>query len=168
MVSFRPVAVDDPAAHALIAEYFDSRAETFPQALGLYQPTFPSPEQFVPPVGLFLILVDDTLPQDRMDVGCGGIRALGPTRFEIKHLWVQPRVQGRGFGRMLLTELEQRALAFGATEVVLDTNASLVAAGGLYRSSGYSEIDPYNDNPNATHWFGKELPVRGQSRPATT
>jgi len=161
MVSFRPVAVDDPAAHALIAEYFDSRAETFPPALGAYQPTFPSPEQFVPPVGVFLILVDNTLALDEMDVGCGGIRALGPTRFEIKHLWVQPRVQGRGFGRMLLTELEQRALAFGATEVVLDTNASLIAAGGLYRSSGYVEIEPYNDNPNATHWFGKTLLADG-------
>ena len=40
---------------------------------------------------------------------------------------------------------------------VLDTNATLEAAQALYRSSGYGEIEPYNDNPNATHWFRKEL-----------
>jgi hypothetical protein len=32
---------------------------------------------------------------------------------------------------------------------VLDTNATLEAAQGLYRSSGYLEVAPYNDNPNA-------------------
>ena len=97
------------------------------------------------------------------DVGCGGIRriASGPTglpRLEIKHLWLKPYLRGRGFGRVLLTELERRAADdFGAGEIVLDTNASLEAAGGLYRSSGYVEIEPYNDNPNATHWFGKTV-----------
>jgi hypothetical protein len=40
---------------------------------------------------------------------------------------------------------------------VLDTNASLAAAGGLYRSSGYVDIPPYNENPNATNWYLKTL-----------
>jgi hypothetical protein len=40
---------------------------------------------------------------------------------------------------------------------VLDTNASLDAAQGLYQSAGYQEIPAYNDNPNATHWFGKRI-----------
>jgi GNAT superfamily N-acetyltransferase len=62
-----------------------------------------------------------------------------------------------GLGKALLAELERRAREFGATEVVLDTNAALVEAGGLYRSAGYAEVEPYNDNPNATHWFRKEL-----------
>ncbi|TPW94776.1 PadR family transcriptional regulator, partial [Schumannella luteola] len=48
----------------------------------------------------------------------------------------------------------------GATEAVLDTNANLTAAGSLYRTSGYVEIPPYNDNPNATTWFRKELSAR--------
>ena len=42
-------------------------------------------------------------------------------------------------------------------ELVLDTNASLEAAGGLYRSSGYVDIEPYNANPNATNWYGKRV-----------
>jgi GNAT superfamily N-acetyltransferase len=153
MVTFREAAVDDPAAHALIAEYFAVRAETFPPELGAYRPTFPTPDQFVPPHGVFLLVVDD----DGVDVGCGGIRMLTPARFEVKHLWVQPHEQGRGLGRALLVELERRAAVFGATEVVLDTNESLVAAGNLYRSSGYVGVEPYNENPNATHWFRKAL-----------
>jgi hypothetical protein len=54
-------------------------------------------------------------------------------------------------------ELERRAAESGADEIVLDTHRSLSAAGGLYRSSGYQAIAPYNDNPNATDWFGKRL-----------
>ena len=150
MVSFREASVDNPDAHALIAEYFGMRADTFPT--GDYAPVFPKAANFTPPAGVFLVVVEDG-----EDIGCGGIKRLTPTRYEIKHLWIQPRMQGRGFGRVLLTELEQRARDFGATEVVLDTNASLTAAGSMYRSGGYVEIAPYNDNPNATNWYRKSV-----------
>jgi ribosomal protein S18 acetylase RimI-like enzyme len=154
MVSFRESGLDDPVAISLVTEYFDMRAETFPAELGAYTLKFSAPSDFVPPNGVFLTVVDD----DGEAIGCGGLRMITPTRFEVKHLWIQPRAQGRGLGRQLLGELEDRASALGATEVVLDTNANLVAAGALYRSSGYANIQPYNDNPNATDWFRKEIP----------
>jgi len=163
MVSFREAGVDEESAHALLAEYFASRAEGFPPEMGPYTAKFPAPDQFVWPNGVFLVVEDVDLADEPADVGCGGIRriASGPTglpRLEIKHLWLKPYLRGRGFGRVLLTELERRAAEdFGAGEIVLDTNASLEAAGGLYRSSGYVEIEPYNENPNATHWFGKTV-----------
>jgi GNAT superfamily N-acetyltransferase len=150
VVTFREASVDDPDAHALIAEYFGMRADTFPT--GDYAPVFPQAANFTPPAGVFLIVVEEA-----EDVGCGGIKRLSSSRYEIKHLWIQPRMQGRGLGRALLTELEHRARAFGAAEVVLDTNASLTAAGGMYRTGGYQQIEPYNDNPNATNWFRKSL-----------
>jgi GNAT superfamily N-acetyltransferase len=166
VASFRETSVDDPAAHTLIAEYFAMRAETFPADLGDYHAAFPIAAAFTPPAGVFLVVVEEG-----QDVGCGGIKRVpvpeaagvpsspggGVLRYEIKHLWIQPRMQGRHLGRALLTELERRARSFGATEVVLDTNASLVAAGNLYRTSGYDTIAPYNDNPNATHWYRKSL-----------
>jgi GNAT superfamily N-acetyltransferase len=152
VVSFRESSVDEPATHALIAEYFDMRAGTFPMDLGDYHAAFPQAAHFTPPAGVFLVVIEDG-----EDVGCGGIKSLSPVRYEIKHLWIQPHMQGRGLGRKLLEELERRARDFGATEVVLDTNESLVAAGTLYRASGYEVIPPYNENPNATHWFRKEL-----------
>ena len=44
MVTFREASVDDADAHALIAEYFDMRAETFPT--GDYSPVFPKAANF--------------------------------------------------------------------------------------------------------------------------
>ncbi len=149
MVRFHPTPVTDATAHALLAEYFAYREQTFPSGAG-YVTTFPAPAQFVEPDGVFLVV-----EVDGENVGCGGIRSLGSGRFEVKHLWLRPAIQGRGLGRALLAELELRARALGATELVLDTNAGLEAAGALYRSSGYVDIEPYNDNPNATNWYAK-------------
>lgn len=151
MLTFRETSVTDAAAAALLTEYFGFRDATFPSAQG-YVTAFPSEEQFRSPAGVFLVV-----RLDGEDVGCGGVRSLGGGRFEIKHLFLRPAVQGRGYGRVLLAELESRATRLGATEAVLDTNASLEAAGGLYRSSGYRDVPPYNDNPNATNWFAKPL-----------
>jgi GNAT superfamily N-acetyltransferase len=150
VVSFREASVGDSDAHALIAEYFAMRAETFPS--GDYAPVYPQAQNFTPPAGVFLVVI-----AAGENIGCGGIKKLAPLRYEVKHLWIQPRMQGHGFGRALLTELERRARDFGATEVVLDTNSSLTAAGGMYRSGGYEDIPPYNENPNATNWFRKRL-----------
>lgn len=153
MHTFIETPVSDATAHRLLAEYFAYREQTFPNAAG-YVTTFPSPANFTPPHGLFLVV-----QQDETAVGCGGIRSLADGRFEVKHLWLQPQTQGRGLGRALLAELERRAIELGATELVLDTNSSLAAAGGLYRSSGYLDIEAYNDNPNATNWYAKSLPA---------
>jgi ribosomal protein S18 acetylase RimI-like enzyme len=159
-VQFVESPVTDPTAHALLTEYFEYRASTFPAGRA-YQPTFPAPPDFTPPRGVFLLLLD----HDGTAIGCGGVRLLGVaqdgvTIFEVKHLWLKPHARGRGLGRRLLDELERRAAAFGARDLVLDTNRSLAAANALYRSAGYFEIDAYNDNPNATNWYAKVLPPR--------
>ena len=156
MVLLDPLAADDPRAHALLEEYFQMRADAFPQGQA-YRPVFPAASVFTPPAGAFLVLVDD----DGADAGCGGIRRVedGPAgvRYEVKHLYLQPRTRGRGWGRLLLDALEGRARAFGAAELVLDTHHTLEAAGALYARSGFTAIEAYNDNPNATRWYGKVL-----------
>jgi GNAT superfamily N-acetyltransferase len=159
MPEFTAVSVTDAGSITLLTQYFSDRASTFPRAGG-YRTTFPTAEQFVPPRGQFLLVSED--PDAGTFVGCGGIRRIddgadGAVRFEAKHLWLQPQVRGRGWGSLLLAELERRARAFGATEMVLDTNSSLEAAGQLYQRSGYEDVPPYNDNPNATNWYRKRL-----------
>lgn len=149
---FRVAAVTDPDAHELLAEYFAMRAAGFDPAAGSYRTVFPDPAAFTEPAGVFLVVNDGGSA-----AGCGGIRMLAPHRAEVKHLYLRDAVRGRGWGRMLLAELERRAVELGATETVLDTNVALEAAGSLYRASGYVEIEAYNDNPNATTWFRKEL-----------
>ncbi|WP_104200005.1 GNAT family N-acetyltransferase [Cryobacterium sp. Y29] len=164
MPQFLAVPVADAAALALLDEYFRSPELSFRQSHGTYHPTYPVAEQFVPPQGMFLVVFDGQAANDAGGtyVGCGGIRRLQtamsePVCFEVKHLWMQPRARGRGWGRMLLAELESRASDLGAAEMVLDTNVSLSAAGALYHSTGYESISAYNDNPNATHWYRKRL-----------
>jgi GNAT superfamily N-acetyltransferase len=156
---FREVDVTSAEALALLDAYFAERAAGFPVEQGEYRPTYPTAEQFTPPAGVFLVVEDDAGEV----IGCGGVRRIQrrpetyEVRFEVKHLWLSPNARGKGAGRQLLRELERRAVGFGAQELVLDTNASLEAAGGLYRSSGYVEVEPYNANPNATHWYGKRV-----------
>ncbi|MDJ0376666.1 GNAT family N-acetyltransferase [Cryobacterium sp. PH31-L1] len=179
MPQFHTVSVADAAALTLLTEYFRSPELAFRQPQGTYHPTYPVVEQFVPPQGVFLVVLGDTARDDSDSddadiddeakihssgayVGCGGIRRLDnaenePVRFEVKHLWIQPTTRGRGWGRLLLAELERRAAELGGTEVVLDTNVSLATAGALYQSTGYENIPSYNDNPNATHWYSKRL-----------
>jgi GNAT superfamily N-acetyltransferase len=151
VTQFRAVPVTDALAHELLTEYFSYRAETFPTPSG-YVTTFPTPEQFEPPRGVFIIVEGSGSA-----LGCGGIRQLDEGRFEVKHLWVRPDDRSAGLGRKLLGELELQARLWEATELVLDTNESLAAAGGLYRSSGFDPCEPYNDNPNATTWYRKSL-----------
>jgi len=161
MLRYREAAVTDADAHALLDAYFAERAAGFPAEQGEYRPTWPDAAQFTPPAGVFLVVVDDERGGEL--VGCGGVRRIQrrpdtyEIRFEIKHLWLALAGRGRGEGKRLLAELERRAIEFGAQELVLDTNASLEAAGGLYRSAGYVDIEPYNANPNATNWYGKRV-----------
>jgi GNAT superfamily N-acetyltransferase len=151
-----PVSPTDPVPAALLAEYFAERAAGFPTPGG-YRPATADPAAFAPPAGVFLLLTED----DGTPLGCGGLRSLSPTdagpRSEVKHLYVAPAARGRGLGRLLLGTLEEHARAAGAATLVLDTNRSLEAAGGLYRSTGFVPVPPYNDNPNATDWYGKTL-----------
>ncbi|GAA3206553.1 GNAT family N-acetyltransferase [Microbacterium terregens] len=164
MPTITPLPVDDPAAHDLLADYFLMRAATFPGHT--YTTVFPDPAAFEPPAGVFLVLGEGDA-----NVGCGGIRRIedGPhgPRYELKHLYLRPETRGRGWGRLLMEDLERRAAEFGAAELVLDTHHTLEAAGGLYEATGFVPIDPYNDNPNATRWYGKSLRDRAIGRPGT-
>jgi DNA-binding MarR family transcriptional regulator len=107
---------------------------------------------FVPPKGC--LLVASLLGEP---VGCGALRTLAPGVGEIKRMWVAPSARGLGIARKLLYNLEQIALRRNLRMVRLDTNASLTEAQQLYRSSGYHEIERFNENPYADHWFEKRL-----------
>lgn len=157
MALLRESPVDAPDAHELLAEYFRSRADGFAELEVVYTTTFPQPAAFVPPAGVFLVLDDD----EGRPVGCGGIRRIADgargIRYEVKHLYLRPETRGRGWGRLLMDALETRARELGARELVLDTHHSLEAAGALYAKTGFVSIDRYNDNPNASRWYGKVL-----------
>jgi ribosomal protein S18 acetylase RimI-like enzyme len=104
------------------------------------------------PTGCFLIAYRDGAP-----IGCGGLKLHGADPAEIKRVWVDPTARGLGVAQRLVGELEARARLAGAAAVQLDTNRTLVEAIAMYRKLGYTEIDPFNEEPYAHHWFQKDL-----------
>ena len=150
-----PEPPDSPLASALLGRYYDELAARFPDGPDRFDLALiaaPASE-LTPPNGLFL------LARHGGDaVGCGAVRTLDADHAEIKRMWVDPAVRGRGIGRRLLAALESAAAGLGRRTVRLDTTAFLTEALSLYRSAGYTAIPAYNDNPYSAHWLEKPLP----------
>jgi DNA-binding MarR family transcriptional regulator/GNAT superfamily N-acetyltransferase len=149
------VAAVDPAhphARLCLRAYFSELDRRFDSG---FDPTFSIPaddEELRPPAGLFLLA---SLRAD--PVGCGALKFHDHQPAEIKRMWVAESARGLGIGRRLLGELEDRAAGHGANAVRLETNKTLIEAIGLYRSAGYLEVAPFNDEPYAHHWFEKQI-----------
>jgi GNAT superfamily N-acetyltransferase len=105
-----------------------------------------------PPAGYFVVAWLDSEP-----VGCGGLKLGDRGTGEIKRLWTHRNARGLGIARRVLHRLEQLARDAGMTTLRLDTNRALLEAQTLYRREGYYEIERFNDNPYAHHWFEKPL-----------
>jgi DNA-binding MarR family transcriptional regulator/GNAT superfamily N-acetyltransferase len=113
----------------------------------------PTPaEEMTPPRGAFLVMRIAERP-----VGCGALVRSGPDVAYLKRMWIASSARGFGLGRRLLLALEDRARAFGLTTVRLETNKALAEAQALYRREGYEEVQPFNNEPYAHHWFEKRL-----------
>ena len=142
----------DRDARRCIRAYFaelDRRSDSgFDPAAGISA----EPDELVPPAGRFLIAYLRGEP-----VGCGAVKHHPGAPSEIKRMWVAESARGLGVGRRLLNELERWAIRSGASTARLETNRALVEAIALYRSAGYVEVPPFNDEPFAHHWFEKQL-----------
>ncbi len=110
------------------------------------------PEELRPPGGAYLVGFEG-----RQAVGGGGLRRLDDGVAEIKRMYVVPAFRSRGVARALLAALEENAGALGYAVIRLDTGPKQVHALSLYRSVGYGDIAPYNDNPFACFWGEKAL-----------
>jgi DNA-binding MarR family transcriptional regulator/predicted N-acetyltransferase YhbS len=111
----------------------------------------------VPPSGVFVVALSDGEP-----VACGGVQTIAPDDQgrgvgELKRMWVRDDWRGAGLGTRLLRHLEDRSRALGHVVVRLDTNEALTEAIAMYQRAGYQPVPRYNDNPWATHFFGKRL-----------
>jgi DNA-binding MarR family transcriptional regulator/GNAT superfamily N-acetyltransferase len=152
MVQVAPRDPADPQAEHCLREY---AAELDRRFAGGFDPARSIPvgaDEVRPPRGV--LLVASLLAEP---VGCGALKLHDDRPAEIKRMWVAASARGLGLGRRLLDELEAYAAAHGRAAVRLDTNAALTEAIALYRSAGYREVPPHNDEPYADHWFEKRL-----------
>ena len=149
------IAVADPRgslARACLRGYTAELAARFP---GGFDPAHSNPatdDDLTPPRGLLLVATRDGEP-----AGCGAVKFHPGAPAEIKRMWVAPAARGLGLGRRLLAHLESHAAAAGARVARLETNGALSEAISLYRSAGYREVAPFNDERYAHHWFEKAL-----------
>jgi len=153
MVQIEPRDPADPLAQHCLREYALELDRRFDTGFDPARSISAAASELRPPAGLLLVATLAGEP-----VGCGALKFHEGAPTEIKRMWVAEQARGLGLGRRLLVELEAQAAARATTPVVhLETNGSLAEAIALYRSSGYIEVAPFNDEPYAHHWFEKRL-----------
>jgi GNAT superfamily N-acetyltransferase len=122
------------------------------QAQQFYTQIYGSPDEtpfatadFTPPHGAFFV---GYLDGEAVAMGGWRFRTPGVPRMsrrpaEIRRMFVRENVRGHGFARLVLAALEASAAAAGADWLLLETGQPQVAAVGLYRSSGYVDVERF-------------------------
>jgi DNA-binding MarR family transcriptional regulator/GNAT superfamily N-acetyltransferase len=142
----------EPEARYCLGEYYAELARRFKQGFDVARSRHPDADDMLRPRGAFIVAMSDGLP-----VGCVGLKGTGSEIAEIKRLWVAPSARGLGLGRRLMEAAESAARELAITVLRLDTNSALPEAGQLYRSSGWTEIDRFKDDPYPDLFFEKRL-----------
>lgn len=135
-----------------MAQYFAELGRRFEAGFDPAASISASARELTPPAGAFLIA-----RLRGQSVGCGALKLQPDAPAELKRMWVAPEARGLGLARRLLGELERYARVAGAEVLRLETNRALSEATALYRSSGYREVEAFNAEPYAHHWFEKHL-----------
>ena len=143
---------DHPAVARELAEYLGFIGDTL-DADGLDHDIAHWQQEYDGISGVLLLVVD---PAGEV-VGTAAVRVLEPGVGELKRMWLRPALQGRGLGRRLMDRSLEEARRFGCRTLRLDTQAKLASAVRLYRAYGFSDIQPYNDNPRANIWMERRL-----------
>ncbi len=151
-VEIAPVDPAHPHARHCVREYFAEIDRRFDRGFDPERSLPAGDRELSPPAGVMLVATLRSEP-----IGCGALKFQARRPTEIKRMWVAASARGLGVGRRLLSELEATAAARGDGLIRLDTNRVLTEAIAMYRSAGYSEVEAFNEEPYAHHWFEKRL-----------
>ncbi len=150
-VVIEAVDPEDPDAQRCLRAYEAELDDRFDAGFAVDSVPLPA-DELREPAGCFLVARREGEP-----IGCGGLKLHGDRPAEIKRVWVDPDARGLGIAQRLVAALEARARDAQAPAVQLDTNRTLTEAIAMYRKLGYTEIEAFNDEPYAHHWFQKDL-----------
>lgn len=152
IVTITPADPEHPDARHCMQQYAAELDRRFENGFDTTQSNVARPGELRPPAGLLLVARLHTQP-----VGCGALKFQPDAPTQIKRMWVDESARGLGVGRRLLHELERHAALHGTQVLHLETNRSLSTAISMYRSAGYTEVEAFNDEPYAHHWFEKHI-----------
>jgi DNA-binding MarR family transcriptional regulator len=151
LVTVSPTDPDHPHARHCLSAYFAELALRFETGFEAGKGISAEGDELRLPAGMLLVATLHGTP-----VGCGALKLAGEHAY-LKRMWVDDNHRGLGIGRRLLAELEGHARAQGATKTRLETNEALEEAIGMYRAHGYQEVEAFNEEYYAHHWFEKAL-----------
>lgn len=151
-VAFTEMDPQSDEARYCLGEYYAELRRRFKQGFDVSLSRDPDAKDMRRPRGSFLVAMSDTLP-----IGCVGLKGTDHGYAEIKRLWVAPAARGLRLGRRLMDAAEAAARELGITLLRLDTNSALPEAGRLYRTTGWTEIPRFNDDPYPDLFFEKRL-----------
>jgi DNA-binding MarR family transcriptional regulator/N-acetylglutamate synthase-like GNAT family acetyltransferase len=143
-------APDSADARFCLEAYFRELAARFEGGFDHAKTISATSAELTPPAGVFVIARLGGEP-----IGCGALKVKDRKIGEVKRMWVHADARGLGVGRRILETLETLAREFGLRTLRLETNRTLEEAQALYRKCGYIEVEPFNDEPYAHHWFEK-------------
>ena len=110
--------------------------------------------KYLPPNGRLLCAQTD----NGEIVGCVAYHKHNDQRCEMKRLYVKPDFRKNNAGLLLVDEIINLARQDGYSEMVLDTIEPLQSAIRLYKKVGFTETEPYYDNPmDDVIYFRKQL-----------
>jgi GNAT superfamily N-acetyltransferase len=99
-------------------------------------------------------------------VAMGGFKRLSDDWAELRRMRIARDLQGRGYGTLLLRELERRAFRSGVRALCLDTARRRPLTLAFYRKHGYQETGQSFYGAVETVQFSKTLDERGCESPA--
>lgn len=152
LATFEEVDPAGPEARWCLERYFEELGSRFEAGFDPERSILVDHSELVPPRGVFLVM-----RIGMRAVGCGAVKKTSPEVGYVKRMWVDGSLRGQGLGRRLLHALEDAAVELGCSRVQLETNQALTEAIRLYRTAGYEEVAPFNEEPYAHHWFEKRL-----------
>ncbi|AQA06500.1 GNAT family N-acetyltransferase [Mycobacterium sp. MS1601] len=152
---FIEVAQDDPRAAPLLdeltVEYTSRYGAGLPQEYRDMR-AYPA-EEFAPPGGTLILAMLDGIA-----VAGGAFRRYDETTAELKRIWTAATHRQRGYGKLVVAELERVARERGYRRIYLTTGPRQPEAVALYLSAGYRP--PNDQSPSlgvGAHPFEKDL-----------
>ncbi|MBV9918396.1 MAG: GNAT family N-acetyltransferase [Solirubrobacterales bacterium] len=153
LVELRQVDPEAPDAQRCLRAYVAELNRRAPQrGFDPSRGATAKPHEVRPPNGAFVIAC---LRGEA--IGCGAVKHQPSDVTDIKRMWLAESARGLGLGRRLLEHLEDLAREHGSSVAHIETSDVLPEAIALYRSAGYVEVPPFNDEPFADRWMAKSL-----------
>ena len=78
-------------------------------------------------------------------VACVAIRKISDTTCEGKRLFIKPEYRGKGYARLMIKAMTDKASELGFKDVVFTTKPEVMSVGyGLYKRMGFEELSEDN------------------------